>query len=508
MKPSRWVVGVIGLILLILSVWQIRDAARGLKFVRAQSGGVPLVFVGPADAMDGSRPLVLVAHGFAGSGTVMRGFAYTLAHAGYVTALWDFDGHGANPNPMPADSLSGSLLPDAKAALAEAGRLGLADTRRVAILGHSMGSGVALTFGQTHPETMATIAVSPVGTSVTPELPHNLLLMAGSLEPSFASNAEKRLAEAGGAGGDLANGTGRKLRIIPNVEHISILFSTLAHATALDWLNAIFGTQPGAVPYTDRRIIWFGVGILGTLLAAATSIPRASGASPAVETAPTFGAAPKFGAAPTFGAARPLGWRIGALAGGALAGTLLLWILGLAGLNLSVLMGLRVGGSLILWFALAGLVGLALMGTRLALPSPGELLSGLLIFAALWLGVGLLGGVVWLPWLLIPKRLVLWPLGILLMLPWFLAVGQAIRRANGWGRLCWWLFYSVLLFAAITLAIRLTPELGFLALLLPVFPIVLAFHAIPNAPQKGVWSFALSGVLFVSWLLLAVFPLI
>jgi hypothetical protein len=65
-----------------------------------------------------------------------------------------------------------------------------------------------------------------------------------------------------------------------------------------------------------------------------------------------------------------------------------------------------------------------------------------------------------------------------------------------------------LLFAAITLAIRLTPELGFLALLLPVFPIVLAFHAIPNAPQKGVWSFALSGALFVSWLLLAVFPLI
>lgn len=231
-----------------------------------------MVFISPAEAMDGSRPLVLVGHGLAGSGTVMRGFAYTLAHAGYVVALWDFDGHGSNPNPMPADMLSGSLVHDAEATLSEAGHLGLADSRRVAILGHSMGSGVALTFGQQHPETAATIAISPVDTSVTPELPHNLLLMAGSLETSFASSAEKRLAEAGGSGGDPTKGTGRKLVIIPNVEHISILFSTKAHTTALEWLDVTFGSQPGAAPYTDRRIIWFGIGILGTLLASATLI--------------------------------------------------------------------------------------------------------------------------------------------------------------------------------------------------------------------------------------------
>jgi hypothetical protein len=40
-----------------------------------------------------------------------------------------------------------------------------------------------------------------------------------------------------------------------------------------------------------------------------------------------------------------------------------------------------------------------------------------------------------------------------------------------------------------------------------VFPIVLLFHTIPNLPQKGYWAFALSGALFVSWMLLAVFPL-
>jgi dienelactone hydrolase len=448
-----------------------------------------MVFIGPADAMDGSRPLVLVGHGFAGSGTVMRGFAYTFAHAGYVVALWDFDGHGSNPNPMPADTLSGSLIPDAEAALAEAQRLGLADTRRVAILGHSMGSGVALAFGQQHPKTAATIAVSPVGASVTPELPHNLLLMAGSLEPNFASNAEKRLAEAGGSGGDPAHGTGRKLVIIQNVEHISILFSTQAHTTALEWLDATFGSQPGAAPYTDRRILWFGLGILGTLLASATLIPRASVTVPERQIM------------------RPLGWRALAVAGGALIATLVLWAAGRAGLELSGLLGLRVGGYLFLWFALAGLAGLVLLRGRLSPPSRREILSGLLILAALWLGVGLLGSLVWLPWLLIPKRLALWPLGSLAMLPWCLAVGEAGRKVSGWGRLGWWLFYSVVLFAALTLAIYLTPELGFLTLILPVFPVILFFQAVPNLPQTGAWPFTFSGALFVSWMLLAVFPL-
>jgi len=489
MKTRRWVMGVLGLALVFLSLWQIQAAARGLRLVRASSEAVPMVFIGPAEAVDGSRPLVLVGHGFAGSGTVMRGFAYTFAHAGYVVALWDFDGHGSNPNPMPANALGGTLVSAAEAALAEAQRLGLADTRRVAILGHSMGSGVALTFGQQHPETAATIAVSPVGTAVTPELPRNLLLMAGSLEPNFASSAAKRLAEAGGAGGDPAKGTGRKMVIIQNVEHISILFSTQAHTTALAWLDATFGAQPGAAPYTDRRIIWFGLGILGTLLASATLIPRAAVTVPASEVI------------------RPLWWRSLALVGGALLATLVLWAAGLAGLNLSSLLGLRVGGYLIFWFALAGIAGLLLLRGRLSLPSRREILSGLLIFAALWLGVGLLGDVVWLPWLLIPKRLALWPLGSLAVLPWCLVVGEASRQASGWGRLGWWLFHSVLLFAALALAIRLTPELGFLTLILPVFPIILFFQTIPNIPQKGAWPFALSGALFVSWMLLAVFPL-
>ena len=203
----------------------------------------------------------------------------------------------------------------------------------------------------------------------------------------------------------------------------------------------------------------------------------------------------------------PLWRRCLALAGGALTATLALWAASLLGLSFGSLLGLRVGGYLILWYALAGLAGLLLLRCRLSLPPGRELVSGLLIFASLWLGVGMAGGLVWLPWLLVPKRLALWPLASLAVLPWSLAVGEASRKTSGRGRLGWWLLQSVLLFTALTLAIRLAPELGFLSLILPVFPIILLFQAIPNLPQRGAWTYALSGALFVSWVLLAVFPL-
>ena len=48
----------------------------------------------------GPAPVVVVAHGFAGSRQLMESFALTLAQAGYVVASFDFQGHGRNPVPM------------------------------------------------------------------------------------------------------------------------------------------------------------------------------------------------------------------------------------------------------------------------------------------------------------------------------------------------------------------------------------------------------------------------
>jgi pimeloyl-ACP methyl ester carboxylesterase len=491
MKTLHWGMGVVGLLAALLSAWQIWATAQGLEIAMIPSTEPPLTILTPATDRE-SRPLVLIGHGFAGSSVVMRGFGLTLAHAGYVVVLWDFDGHGANPRPF--DGQLDHLIATAEAALAEARARGLGGTGKVAILGHSMGSGVALAFGQLHPETGATIAVSPVSQAVTPVLPHNLLLLAGSLEAPFVRNAHQLLAEAGGPGGNPAAGTARGLFIVPGVEHMSILLSPAAHTAARDWLDVTFGPQPGRRVYTDWRALWYGLGLLGALLVAVSLAPLVAEprqADPAPASAP----------------ARPLWWRLAALGGGALGATLALWLGGTAGLGLRNLLGLLVGGYMIIWFSIAGLFSLILLRVRPSLPSYRAVLGGVLAFAALWLGVGWMGGSVWLPWLLISRRLLLWPLGGALLLPWFLAAGGAVGGASSVGRFGWWLAHSFLLVGGVWLALRLSPELSFLGIILPLFPVILGFHALVTAPQRGSWPFALSGALFTSWLLLAVFPL-
>jgi pimeloyl-ACP methyl ester carboxylesterase len=493
-RLTRLALSLCGVLVVVLSVSQIGGAARGLELSTVESS-LPLTIVAPAGVMPGSRPLVLVGHGFAASGLIMRGFAFTLAHAGYVVVLWDFDGHGANPHPW----RSRPLIVNAETALAEVQARGWVAPGRVAILGHSMGSGVALEFGQAYPDTAATIAVSPVRQPVTPELPHNLLLLAGSLETPFVHNAERRLAEAGGSGGDPALGTARQLTVIRGVEHASILFAPSAHRAAVEWLDATFGAQPGAKTYVDRRIGWYGLGLLGTLWAASVLVPpllsRADGTSP-----------------PERRPRRPLGWRLAALCIGALMATGVLWLAGVAGLSLTALGGILLAGYLMIWFGLAGTFSLLLLWQRPARPSRQALLGGVAAFVALWVGAGLIAHMAWCPWVLIWQRLRLWPLGTVLLLPWFLCIEQLSgsempRSRIVAGQLGRWLAQSAVLVGSLYLAVWLSPGLGFLSLILPAFPAILGLHALASGPYRKDWSFAFSGALFTSWAFLAVFAL-
>jgi hypothetical protein len=70
-------------------------------------------------------------------------------------------------------------------------------------------------------------------------------------------------------------------------------------------------------------------------------------------------------------------------------------------------------------------------------------------------------------------------------LPWFLAVGEAAWGAGIAGRIGWWLGHSGLLAGGLLLALRLSPELGFIMIILPLFPIILGFHALAAAPPAG-----------------------
>lgn len=489
MNTSRWIAAGLGLLMVLISIWQLVIADSGLLVTHVTEEGLPVTLISPAEE-DGNRPIVLIGHGVAGSRVIMRGYALTLAHAGYNVALWDFAGHGSNPQPLPVDRNVDALVADAEVAL-QAAKANDIPVEKIAVLGHSMGSGMALSYGVVHPETMVTIAISPVTREVTPELPRNLLILAEELDQRFVRNGERLLEQAGGAGGDPLLGTARKMVMIPGVEHITILFSPTAHKAARQWLDNTFGSQTGAEDYTDRRIIWYSLGLGGTLLffwSLAKLIEDSS-------------------EVPDMLMVRPLWWRIGSLLGGALGATLSLFALSKVGLQLPSLLGILVGGYLLVWFVIAGSISLLLMGLKLGRLVRSALLASLMVFAALWIGIGYLGSYVWMSWALIPERLWRWLLGAILILPWLLAVSQSVLPTGRLGRAIWWFGYSVIFIGALFLALSLNPELGFLILILPVFPVVLGLHALAAGPYRWRWTFALGGALFLSWIVLAVFPL-
>jgi pimeloyl-ACP methyl ester carboxylesterase len=489
MKRSDWILLLLGFALFGLAIFRIQDTERDLAIIQLPNSNPPTTVFALSEYDAEMRPTVLVGHGFAGSELLMRGFSLSLAHAGYTVVAWDFDGHGTNPQPYPLRHASDVLLENAEAALRIAQSAGYTSGSEVAILGHSMGSGVALDYGVDHPDTNATIAVSPIRRKVTPDFPRNLLLLAGSLEREFVETAEELLTEAGGAGGDPENGTGRALIVIHGVEHISILFDPDSHAAARTWLDEVFGPQPDAMPYVDRRILWYGLGIFAALLAG-------WGLSPLVVVRENVDRK-----------LLPFWRRLLPPVGGALAATALLALVNGLGVNTRRTLGLIVGGYLLTWFALAGLIGLSMLRFRISLPSRRSIIGAVFAFLILWIGVGLLGNLVWVPWLPIGKRLMLWPIAVLLTLPWFVCVGESLRGQGIIQRFLAWLVHSAILAAGFIASLLVIPGLGVLVLVLPLLPVVLGLIELSTARMRGGWPAALSGAMFLSWVLLAVFPI-
>lgn len=478
----RLILAIVAVALIALCWRQVLAARRGLTSRSMQVDGMPMTFLAPTGATN--APGVLIAHGFSGSQQLMLGYGHVLAQAGYGVLLWDFAGHGSNGNPL--DREGNALQADIDAAYAALLEQPEIDAGRVALLGHSMGSGAVMTAGiEDNGRYSAVVAISPTDAAVTPERPPNLLLQAGSLEPRFVANARDLLARAGGPNDDFDAGLARDFVLVPGVEHITILFSRTSHQAALDWFNRVFG-RAMAVPYRDLRVIWYGLHLGAWLLLI-------------VALAPLFPTADA-----QAGKSRPL-WRWLGLPLGALSASLSLALLGRF-VDVASLGGLLVGGALGVWFLVMGGVWLAL-GFRPPAPTGRDLLYGLLLFGLLWLAFGAMAQLVWLPWLLIPERLLRWPFLAAAALPWLLATGLAVQRQSLLRRAGWWLLETTVLVAGLGLAVLLSPGLFFVLLLIPVMPVVLGVMFIAGAAVDRPWSFALGNALFFGWLIAAVFSL-
>lgn len=471
-------------VLLIAGSWfMVGQMYKGLEVRRFTQDGVPLLFMVPEGAS--GVPGVIIAHGFGGSQQLMLGYGLGFARTGYGVLLLNFSGHASNPGSL---STSRSTLQDDMDTAFEAiAAQPEVDPDQIASLGHSMGSGAVMNAGITDPDRyVAVIAVSPTGADVTSSAPPNLMLQAGELEGRFVENAQGLLADAGGENNDFAGKRARSFVEIPGVEHITILFSADSRDAAASWLSQSFGVER-TLSYRDNRLTWVGLHLLGWVMLVLAAAPlvalqrdEPSGKPGALWRWVGFTLAP---VAATF-AMIPLGNLEG----------------------FSTLLGMHVGGALGLWLLMMGALWLGL-GVRPRAPRWRNLLWGVLLFAVIWVALGLITQYTWMQWFLIPRRFLLWPLMALACLPWKLALGDMVQRARGWWKAGLWLLQSVVAVAALMMVGMWVPGMYVVVLFAPVLPIILGVEFLLSKPFKDPWAFGVGNALFFGWLIATFFPL-
>ena len=279
---------------ILIGLLQLHLGTVGLSVTRNTVGETPVTIFRPQSTAP--APVVLIAHGFAGSQQLMQPFAETLARNGYMAVTFDFLGHGRNPTPMRGDVTEGKTITAALLAeltdVAAAARKLPGSDGRLAALGHSMASDIVVRFAQANPDVEATVAVSVFSPVVTATSPRNLLVVVGALEPAMLRNEGLRIvnltaggtASAGETYGDFPDGTARKLALARGVEHIGVLYSHDTMVETLRWLNAALGKQGEG--FIDSRGRWLALVFLGmitlawplsSLLPAASPMPAGAG---------------------------------------------------------------------------------------------------------------------------------------------------------------------------------------------------------------------------------------
>ena len=286
---AHWLAAATGVALMLAGLAGLLGAQAALDIRGTRVGTAPVTVFQPKDTQPG--PVVVVAHGFAGSRQLMHPFAATLARNGYRAVVFDFPGHGRNTKPLAGeigDPARAKALLGALSEVVDFARGLPGGDGRLALLGHSMAGDIATRYASAHAGVDAIVAVSPYLSLPLDQLPVvNLLFVYGEWEPKVIQEQGREAVATVAAidpdavqtditYGSLEDGTARRLVIAGGVEHIGVLFSATSLRAARDWLDAAFGrgVQNGGQGGSksngtlDHRGPWLGLYYLGVLLLA------------------------------------------------------------------------------------------------------------------------------------------------------------------------------------------------------------------------------------------------
>ncbi|MBB5516815.1 hypothetical protein FHS89_002857 [Rubricella aquisinus] len=280
MRVRAWIIAVCALAAIAVSVWQLERDRAGLEIEALDVGAIPATVYRAGDT---PRPVVVIAHGFAGSRQLMEPFALTLAQAGYAAVSFDFAGHGRNPVPMSGDvtRIDGTtrLLMDEVGAVTDAALAQPWADGRVALLGHSMASDIIVRQALEDARVEAVVAISMFSEAVTADAPVRLLILTGEWEGLLAEEALRalRLVDPGADYGETVGPPPRRAVLAPSVEHVGVLYSGTSLREARAWLGEGFGqSADGAVTLRGGWILL----LLGGLAVLAWPLSRLAPVAP------------------------------------------------------------------------------------------------------------------------------------------------------------------------------------------------------------------------------------
>ncbi|WP_051491727.1 alpha/beta fold hydrolase [Roseivivax isoporae] len=262
----------LALVLVVAGLWCLEAARSGVAITRADVGATPVTRYARPGA-DG--PVVVIAHGFAGSRQMMAGYALPLARAGYRVHAFDFLGHGRNPVPMSGDVTAQDGATRRLVVQTETVIDAVAEGTPVALLGHSMATDVLARVAAARDDIGPVVLVSAYSGAIDATTPRDLLIIAGAWEPGlrgFAREALRMVDPAADEGDTARAGTViRRAVAAPFSEHVAVLQSRVGRAEAVGWLDRAYGrTHPVTIPPTG----WAILAVLGGLVAGIVPLAR------------------------------------------------------------------------------------------------------------------------------------------------------------------------------------------------------------------------------------------
>ncbi|HEY6421573.1 MAG TPA: alpha/beta fold hydrolase [Candidatus Binataceae bacterium] len=361
LRIGAWVVAV----LFILTIARLAQLDKGGPSHSSFElpGRVPATFYLPGAAnpfftlfpkpVDQRPAAVVLVHGFMSDRQMMSALARRITQNGYAVLAIDVRGHGANRNPFYSDNFVApdALSPDIKAAVDFLRSSERVDGSRIVVMGHSMGAGATLEYATHDPGLRGAVMISG-GWHLGPERPKNALFIFAQHDPEEAIQQTSSAIAAHLAGvpqidlgkvyGDFKQGNAVEAVRIPGVNHVQIITSAAAATTIVQWLDSTFGTaRTGAIDVSEPRLVTAGIALV-LFLILLVPIGRICGSMTRYWSEPVEGLG---------------GWIGVAIIGGALLAAMPL----VAMIPPAELLSVVVGDVQTSWFAVAGLIAIAVL---------------------------------------------------------------------------------------------------------------------------------------------------